>query len=488
MKTLKEILSNLSPRAIHGNVDVEIMNITQDSRKVEPGTMFVATKGLRVDGHTFISDALKKGAVAILCEETPERFEEDCAYIEVEDSREALGAVAQAFYDFPSEKLKLVGVTGTNGKTSTTTLLFNLFEKLGYRAGLISTNIIRMPGKEIQATKTTPDTLDLNALLNEMVNAGCDYVFMEVSSHAVHQRRIAGAEFAGAIFTNITHDHLDYHKTFSNYINAKKRFFDDLAPQAFALSNRDDRRGEVMLQNTKADKHYYSLRKPSGFKAKIIENSIWGLHLEMDGADFHSPLIGKFNAYNLLACYAAACLLGMDKQEILLSLSALETAEGRFEKIEDRQSGVLGIVDYAHTPDALENVLQTIDSINKKQHHIITVIGCGGDRDKQKRPIMARIACAYSDQVILTSDNPRSEDPTVIMKEMEEGILPKDKRKVFSIIDRKQAIRTAVKLAKKGDIIVLAGKGHEKYQEIEGKKIPFDDKVVFKDALDLTLK
>jgi len=398
----------------------------------------------------------------------------------VADSAAALGLITDHFYNHPSQQLQLVGVTGTNGKTTTVTLLYNLFQNLGYKCGLLSTVENKIGQRIIPSTHTTPDSVAINALLAEMVEAGCDYAFMEVSSHAVEQQRISGLHFAGGIFTNISHDHLDYHKTFDNYIKAKKGFFDKLPKTAFALTNVDDKRGEVMLQNTKAKIAKYSLQRMADYRAKILENSLLGLRLELDGADFHGRLIGEFNAYNLLAVYAAAILLKQEKSEVLQALSEVQTAEGRFDYIFNQAQQILGIVDYAHTPDALEKVLQTIRQLRKAGSKIITVVGCGGDRDKTKRPEMAKIACNLSDQAILTSDNPRTEQPEAILKDMEAGVPKEVEHKVLTIVDRKQAIKTASRIARNGDIILVAGKGHEKYQDINGVKHPFDDKEILK--------
>lgn len=440
----------------------------------------MAVKGTQVDGHRFIKKAIAQGAATIVAEVLPEDLPENIAFLKVENSAEALGQLASNFYDRPSEKLKLVGVTGTNGKTTTATLMYDLFTALGYKVGLLSTIQNVIAGKIIPATHTTPDAIALNALLADMVAQGCDYAFMEASSHAIHQRRVAGLHFSGAVFTNISHDHLDYHETFQAYIEAKKQLFDDLPKGSFALVNVDDKRGEVMLQNTKAKKYRYGLKRLADFKAKIIENSLLGLHLKLDNEEFHGRLIGEFNAYNLLTVYAVARLLDQDKTEVLTALSGLKAAEGRFDYLYNEQRKVIGIVDYAHTPDALEKVLTTIHDL-KQSGQIITVVGCGGDRDKAKRPEMARIACKWSDQVILTSDNPRSEPPEQIIKEMEVGVPLEAVRKVLSITDRKQAIKTACRLAQTNDIILIAGKGHEKYQEINGIKHPFDDKQILKE-------
>jgi UDP-N-acetylmuramoyl-L-alanyl-D-glutamate--2,6-diaminopimelate ligase len=444
--------------------------------------MFVAVKGSQVDGHEFIEKAIEKGATAVLVEVLPKVMPKEVCFLQVKDSAEVLGQIAANYFDCPSEKLQLVGVTGTNGKTTTVTLLYELFMALGYKVGLISTIENKIAGRTIPATHTTPDAVSLNQLIAQMVEEGCSYAFMEVSSHAIHQRRIAGVQYAGAVFTNITHDHLDYHQTFQAYIEAKKRLFDDLPKTSFALVNVDDKRGEIMIQNTKAKSYRYGLKKLADFKAKIIENSLIGLHLKLDGEEFHGRLIGEFNAYNLLTVYAVANLLGQDKTEVLRELSQLKAAEGRFDYLYEVEKKVIGIVDYAHTPDALEKVLTTINDL-KQNGKVITVVGCGGDRDKTKRPEMAKIACKWSDQVILTADNPRSEVPEQIIREMEAGVPLEWAKKVLSITDRRQAIKTATKLALTNDVILVAGKGHEKYQEIKGVKYPFDDKQILKEEL-----
>lgn len=483
LKSLENILSELSINEIVGDVKRNIQNITFDSRKANGESLFAAIRGSHTDGHLYIDKAVEAGAKVILCEDMPSELKKGVTFIKVTDSSEALGRLAAAFHDYPSRKIQLVGITGTNGKTTTATLLHQLFLKMGYKAGLLSTIENKIGEKVLPSDYTTPDAVALNALLAEMVNAGCDYAFMEVSSHAIHQRRIAGVTFSGGVFTNITHDHLDYHKTFKEYLNTKKRFFDELPKEAFALTNMDDRNGLVMVQNTKARVSKYSLRSLTDFKAKIIENSLTGLHLEIDGEAFFSRLIGEFNAYNILAVYATAVLLGCDKMETLTFLSELKAAEGRFDYFFDTKRGITGIVDYAHTPDAVEKILDTITKLKKGDEKVITVIGCGGDRDKSKRPVMAKTACNYSDQVIITSDNPRSEDPEIIISEMEKGVPAYASHKVLSITSRLQAIKTAAKIAQQGDIILVAGKGHEKYQEIKGVKHPFDDKQILKEIL-----
>jgi UDP-N-acetylmuramoyl-L-alanyl-D-glutamate--2,6-diaminopimelate ligase len=467
-----------------GSTNVAIMSISFDSRRIEKDSLFVAVKGTQSDGHAYINDVITKGAIAVLCEDLPEVLNDKITYIKVKDTTAALGIIAGNFYDNPSASVKLVGVTGTNGKTTTVTLLFSLFKKLGYKVGLLSTVKNQINNDVLPSTHTTPDAIQLNALLRQMVDKGCTHCFMEVSSHAVVQNRIAGIQFAGAVFTNITHDHLDYHKTFDEYIRAKKKFFDQLGNDAFALTNKDDANGEVMLQNTKALKRSYSLRSMADFRCKIVENQFSGLLLNIDNQEVWSKLIGSFNAYNLLAVYAAAVLLKEDKTNVLTTLSSLNSVEGRFQYIRT-EDGRIGIVDYAHTPDALMNVLKTIADIRTGNEQVITVVGCGGDRDAAKRPIMAKIACDLSNKVILTSDNPRSEDPDAILKEMQQGVDAVNKKKTISITDRAEAIKTACSYAKPGDIILVAGKGHEKYQEIKGVKHAFDDVLVLQENLKL---
>lgn len=474
---LSDILYGISLKEVSGSTGAEVNSIVFDSRKVQPGCLFVAVKGTQVNGHKFIDKAVADGAIAVLSEEIPADRKPGVTYLTVNDSSKALGEAASNFYDNPSKKLKLIGITGTNGKTTIATLLFQLFRDLGYKTGLISTVENRINDELIAATHTTPDPIALNALLDDMVEKGCDYAFMEVSSHAVAQHRIAGVLFSGGIFSNLTHDHLDFHKTFDAYLKAKKGFFDALPKSAFALTNSDDKNGMVMLQNTAAHKKSYGLKTMADFKAKILENQFGGLHMTIDSADVYFLMIGSFNAYNLLAVYAAALLLDQDKAKVLTSLSRLKGAEGRFDFFISAD-GVIGIVDYAHTPDAVQNVLDTIKNIRKGTEQVITIIGCGGDRDKTKRPVMAQVACDGSDKVILTSDNPRTEDASAIIKEMETGVSPTNQRKTLSIADRREAIKTATHLAKPGDIILLAGKGHEKYQEINGVRHPFDDKQI----------
>lgn len=481
---LQEILYGVAITNLVGSTNREVTALVFDSRQVVKDSVFFAVKGTLSDGHTYIPATIEAGASVIVCEEIPEVKNELVTYIEVENSAAALGVMASNFYGNPSSKLQLIGITGTNGKTTIATLLFKLFRELGYKVGLISTVENHINDEVIPATHTTPNPLALNSLLQDMVEADCSYCFMEVSSHAVVQHRIEGLDFSGGVFSNITHDHLDFHVTFDNYIKAKKAFFDVLPKSAFALTNVDDKNGMVMLQNTKASKKTYALKQLGDFKAKVLENSFNGLHLDIDGADVFFKLVGSFNAYNLLAVYGTAMLLEQDQLSVLTVLSRLTGAEGRFEYITSN-NGVIGIIDYAHTPDAVQNVLSTIQDIRKGTEQVITIIGCGGDRDKTKRPIMAQVACDWSDKVILTSDNPRTENPQTIVEDMEKGVSPTNKRKALSIVDRKEAIKTACHLAKSGDIILLAGKGHEKYQEINGVRHHFDDKEVLMDQFNL---
>lgn len=482
MKLLSDILYKVRLEEVINSTHMAIASVVSDSRKVKKGSLFVATKGTSSDGHTFIQKAIESGAVAIVCEELPDIQENGITYVKVSNASYSLGIMACNFYDNPSEKLKLIGVTGTNGKTTTVTLLFNLFKSLGYSVGLLSTVENRINTTSIVATHTTPDAISLNELLHTMVEQNCEYVFMEVSSHAVVQHRIAGLNFTGAVFTNITHDHLDYHKTFDEYIKAKKTFFDMLPSTAFALVNKDDRNGVIMIQNTKAKRYTYALKNIADFKCKIIENHLAGLFLNIDNLELWVKLIGTFNAYNVLAVYATAVLLKLDKTNILTALSNLNSVEGRFQYVKS-PNGIIGIVDYAHTPDALKNVLETIKDIRTGNEQVITLVGCGGDRDSAKRPVMAAIACEYSNKVILTSDNPRSEDPEEILNQMQKGVNPVDVKKTLRITDRKEAIRTACTLGNAGDIILIAGKGHEKYQEIKGVKHPFDDLEILKETI-----
>jgi UDP-N-acetylmuramoyl-L-alanyl-D-glutamate--2,6-diaminopimelate ligase len=477
MHILQDILYKVHLLEVVGATDIAVSSIAIDSRKVIKGSAFVAIKGVAQDGHEYISKAIELGAKVIVCENMPALQVDGITYIKVASTPEAVAFMAHQFYDAPSTKIKLVGVTGTNGKTTIATLLFKLFSALGYTCGLVSTVQNQIGDQIIPATHTTPDAVSLNELLNTMVNAGCSHVFMECSSHAVHQHRITGLVFTGALFSNITHDHLDYHKTFENYIAAKKGFFDALPASAFAITNADDKRGEVMLQNTKAKKLSYGLKSSADYKGKILENALTGLVMLVNEIEVHFRLIGEFNAYNLLAVYGAAVNLGIESNTALTTLSMLAGAEGRFDYVISNKQ-VIGIIDYAHTPDALENVLATIKKLRKGYEQVITVVGCGGDRDKTKRPIMAQTACDLSDKVILTSDNPRTEDPAQIIADMEAGLNTAAKRKYISIIDRKEAIKAAVAFAKPEDIVLVAGKGHEKYQEINGVKHAFDDKAI----------
>ena len=478
MKRLSDILYGVHLEAVSGSTDVEVRDVQIDSRAVQPGALFIAVKGVAADGHRFIDGAIEGGAVAVVCEAMPQTLQPQVTYVQVRNSAEAAGQMAHTFYGAPSSKMKLVGVTGTNGKTTIATLLYKLFTGLGYTCGLVSTVENIIAGNIVPSTHTTPDAVKLNALLAQMVAAGCTHVFMEVSSHAVHQHRIAGLHFAGALFSNITHDHLDYHKTFDEYIKAKKGFFDGLRADAFAITNLDDKRGMVMLQNTAARKLTYSLRTVADFKGKILENGLAGLVMTVNEQEVHFRLIGEFNAYNILAVYGAAVSLDEDKLEVLQVLSNLTGAEGRFDYMISPKEGVIGIVDYAHTPDALLNVLATINKLRSGEEQVITVVGCGGDRDKTKRPVMGEVATEHSNRVIFTSDNPRSEDPSQILADMETGLNTAARRKTLSIADRKQAIKTAVTMAGPKDILLIAGKGHEKYQEINGVKTHFDDKEV----------
>ena len=478
---LTAIIQNVTIEKILGNGSVEITGIQFDSRKIERGNLFVATRGTATDGHNYISKAVELGALAVICEEMPENKAEHITYVIVKDSAEALGMAASAWHGNPSGKMKLVGVTGTNGKTTIATLLYKLFRALGYGTGLLSTVCNYVNENAVVATHTTPDALELNALLAKMVEAGCQYTFMEVSSHAVEQRRIAGLDFNGAIFTNLTRDHIDYHLTFENYLKAKKRFFDDLNKQAFALTNADDKNGNVMLQNTKASKHSYSTRAMADFKTKILETDFSGMLLDMNGKEVHVPFIGNFNAYNLTAVFGAASLLGQDELDVLRIISTLHSVSGRFETIRT-PGGYTVIVDYAHTPDALENVISTINDISNGNGHLITVVGCGGNRDKGKRPLMAKEAANGSWKTIITSDNPRDEEPADIIDDMLAGLNMEQKSQSLVITDRREAIKTACALAQPGDVVLVAGKGHEDYQIVKGVKHHFDDREEVKKA------
>ena len=470
---LEQIIKKCDIISISGNKNLEIEQIVFDSRKAGVNTLFVAIRGSQVDGHKFVDQVIENGCQCIVVEENIS-VPNGVTVILVKNTSESLGLMASSFYNNPSEKLKIVGITGTNGKTTTATLLHRVFSVLGYKVGLLSTVVNKIGEEEIPSTHTTPDPISLNALIAKMVDQQCEFCFMEVSSHSVVQHRIYGLSFTGGVFTNITHDHLDYHGSFKEYIKAKKGFFDSLPKSAFALTNCDDKNGSIMLQNTLAEKHTYSLKSLSDFKAKVIENQFSGLVLNIDGQEVWTKLIGAFNAYNLLAIYSVGVLLGQDKIQLLTAISNLESVVGRFQQIRSN-TGITAIVDYAHTPDALENVLQTITSIRTKNEQVLTVVGCGGDRDKAKRPKMASVACELSDKVIITSDNPRSEEPEQIIEEMLEGVDGHFFNKTLSITDREQAIKTACVLAKPGDIILIAGKGHENYQEIKGVKYPFDD-------------
>ena len=473
---LNEVLKNITPIKIVGNDNVEITGVNIDSRRIKAGHLFVAIRGTQVDGHQFIDKAIELGADAVLCEELPEKLSGHVTYVQVESTEDAVGKVATLFYGNPSHKLKLVGVTGTNGKTTIATLLYNMFRKFGYKVGLLSTVCNYIDDVEVPADHTTPDPIELNELLAKMVEAGCEYAFMECSSHAIHQKRIGGLKFAGGLFTNLTRDHLDYHKTFENYRNAKKAFFDGLPKDAFAITNADDKNGMIMVQNTKATVKTYSIRSMADFRARILECHFEGMYLEIDGREVGVQFIGKFNVSNLLAVYGAAIMLGKKPEDILLVLSTLHSVSGRLEPIHSPE-GFTAIVDYAHTPDALANVLNAIHEVLDGKGHVITVCG-GGNRDKGKRPLMAQEAVRQSDKVIITSDNPRFEDPQEIINEMLAGLNEQQMRKVISIVDRKEAIRTACMMAQKGDVVLVAGKGHENYQEIKGVKHHFDDKEV----------
>ena len=473
---LEHIIHNI-PCQLTGSRDIYVNNMHFDSRKIGPGDMFVAVRGTQVDGHKFIDEVIRRKAAAILCENLPEKIEKQVTYITVEDSAQALGIAASNFFDNPSSKLKLVGVTGTNGKTSIATLLYRLILQAGHKAGLLSTIQNRIGEKEIAATHTTPDAIAIQSMLSEMVNAGCTYAFMEASSHAIDQKRVAGLDFDIAIFTNITHDHLDYHKNFDAYLKAKKQLFDGLGPSAYALVNIDDRNGKVMVQNTRAQVKTFGVRSVADFKARIIESHFDGMLVNIDNTELWIKLIGEFNASNTLAIYAAATLLGFEKEKVLRIISKLDTVDGRFEYIKS-DTGVTAIIDYAHTPDALKNVLGTINQIRSKTSELITVVGAGGDRDRTKRPVMGKISADMSNRVILTSDNPRSEDPEAIINEMMQGVDAADRHRVLSIANRKEAIKTACSMARPGDVVLVAGKGHETYQEIKGVKNYFNDKQV----------
>lgn len=481
---LKNLIEGTNCLKVRGAVEADIRGVHFDSRKIGPGDLFIAQRGVNSDGHAYIAKAVEAGAVAVVCEELPEKTDNGVCYVMVEDSSEALGKIASRYYGEPSREMVLVGVTGTNGKTTTATLLYELSRLMGKKAGLLSTVCNYVDEEKCPATHTTPDALEINRYMRRMADSGCGYCFMEVSSHAIHQKRIAGLDFDGAVFSNITHDHLDYHKTFRAYIEAKKAFFDGLKKEAFALTNLDDKNGNVMLQNTAARKCTYSCRTLADFNGKAVERHLDGTLLQLDGREVWTKFTGDFNAYNLLAVYATACLMGLDKEEVLRCMSLLVPVSGRFETVMSPE-GIVAVVDYAHTPDALENVLSTVTGLKGKENIVITVVGAGGDRDKTKRPEMADAACRYSDRVILTSDNPRSEEPEAIIADMRAGVREEYKEKVLAVADRKEAIRTGLKMAAKGDIVLIAGKGHENYQEIKGVKHHFDDKEVVKEVFNL---
>lgn len=482
MKLLKDILYRVELEGIEGSANVAIPHVCFDSRQVQKDSLFVAVNGSLSDGHEFIEKAISLGALAIICENLPVVLNPDIVYVKVKNSSAALGVVAANFYNNPSENIKLIGVTGTNGKTTVATLLHNLFQALGYKTGLLSTVVYKIGSKSIAATHTTPDALRLNSMLKEMIDQGCKYCFMEVSSHAIDQGRIAGLDFDVALFTNISRDHLDYHKTFDEYILAKKKFFDSLSSKAIAIVNKDDKHGSTMLHHTKATTKTFALKSMADYKCKIIESQLSGLHLNVNGQDVYTKLIGSFNASNLLLTYAAAVELGEDSLQVLTVLSALNAVEGRFQQYKS-DSGITAIVDYAHTPDALDNVLKTIADIRSGNQKIVCVVGCGGDRDAGKRPLMASVACAWSDQVIFTSDNPRNEDPKLIIEAMKKDLSSHQLKKVISLEDRNEAIKLGITLSSPGDILLIAGKGHEKYQEIKGERFPFDDLEILKEHL-----
>ena len=475
MKTVAELIQQTSIINVIGDTRLTILHLTYDSRNVGEGSLFFAVKGTQVDGHSFIPSVIEKGAAAIVCEVLPATIDDTVTYIQVSNTSEAMAHIAAEFYNHPSRKLKLTAVTGTNGKTTVATLLFKLFRSFGHQVGLLSTVQNQINEEVIPSTHTTPDSIRINELLEMMVDKGCEYCFMEASSHAIDQNRIEGLHFAGTIFNNITHDHLDYHLTFENYIKAKKKLFDTVNEDAFALTNKDDKNGLVMLQNTKATKYTYSLNSMADFKAKIIESDFNGMLLNIDGEEAWFRLVGNFNAYNLLAVYGAAFLLGKDKRDIITHLSSIESVKGRFDYVRS-ENGVVAVIDYAHTPDALENVLSTINELRTGNEQLITIVGCGGNRDAAKRPIMADVASEHSTKVIFTSDNPRNEDPEAILDDMQKGVKPLHYKKTLRIADRKEAIKTAISMAVKGDIILVAGKGHENYQEVKGVKHHFDDK------------
>lgn len=484
MMELELLLKGINTIQISGDMKKDITGVNLDSRLVEPGGLFVAVKGTQADGHAYIGKAVEKGAVAVVCETWPEQLAEGVTYVQVKDSESVVGRLATIFYGDPTSKMELVGVTGTNGKTTVATLLYNMFRAFGYKCGLCSTVCNYIDGEPVPTEHTTPDPVTLNRLLGRMADEGCKYAFMEVSSHAVAQHRIAGLKFAGGIFTNLTRDHLDYHKTFENYRDAKKAFFDGLSKGAFAVTNADDRNGMVMVQNTKATVKTYSLRTAADFKGKVLEESFEGMYIEINGREVSVPFIGRFNVSNLLAVYAAAVCMGRQPEDVLVTLSTLHPVNGRFETIRSRE-GVTAIVDYAHTPDALVNVLSTVNEIQKHRGEVITVCGAGGNRDKGKRPLMAQEAVKNSDRVVITSDNPRFEEPQEIIDDMLAGLDKNQMRKVISIVDRREAIRTACMMARPGDVVLVAGKGHEDYQEVKGVKHHFDDHEVIREAFDI---
>ena len=481
---LEELLHSVNTISIRGNLNMEVNLLTYDSRNINNDCLFFAIKGTQADGHQYINNVIEKGAKAIVCEVLPNELNENVTYIQVNNSSYTMAIIAGNFYHNPSQKLKLVAVTGTNGKTTVASLLFSLFRKFGHHVGLLSTVQNQINETIIPSTHTTPDSIKINALLNEMLQAGCEYCFMEASSHAIDQNRISGLHFAGTVFTNITHDHLDYHVTFDNYIKAKKKLFDEVNMEAFALTNKDDKNGMVMLQNTKASRYTYAVKSMADFKGKIIEADFDGMLLNMNGDEAWFRLVGEFNAYNLLAVYGAAFLLGKEKNEIITHLTSLNSVNGRFDFMKST-NGIIAIVDYAHTPDALKNILSTINGIRTNNEQLITVVGCGGNRDAAKRPIMADVATKMSNKVIFTSDNPREEDPEIIIDEMQKGVAPLHYKKTLRITNRREAIKAAVSMAQKGDIILVAGKGHENYQEIKGIKQHFDDKEVLNEMFDL---
>ncbi|RAR71474.1 UDP-N-acetylmuramoyl-L-alanyl-D-glutamate--2,6-diaminopimelate ligase [Flavobacterium aciduliphilum] len=487
MKLLKDLLYKVAIESVKGTTDLTINKVEFDSRKIEDKDVFVAIRGTLSNGHDFIDKAIAKGAVAVVCDTLPTKIEEQVCYIVVSDTNSALAIMATNYYDNPSSKVRLVGITGTNGKTTIASLLYQLFKNAGYKVGLLSTVKIMVDKQEYKATHTTPDSLTINYYLNEMMELGCEFCFMEVSSHGIHQKRTEGLVFEGGVFTNLTHDHLDYHPTFGDYRDVKKSFFDFLSKSAFALVNSDDKNGLIMLQNTHARKLTYALKSYADYRAQILENQLSGLLLKINDNEVWVKLIGTFNAYNLLAIYGTAVELGLEKNEVLRLLSELESVSGRFQFIVS-DTKITAIVDYAHTPDALENVLHTINNIRTKNEQLITVVGCGGDRDKTKRPIMAHIASEGSDKVVITSDNPRTENPDTIIAEMEAGVAPQNYKKTVSISDRKQAIKTACQMANPNDIILIAGKGHETYQEINGVRYDFDDMKIVKEYLELLNK